>query len=80
MTPEEMQEKILELQEKLTETETERDTLLENNKALTEDVERVRALNQKYFEKLSMQDTPENNEPKEEPVPTCEEFAKTLPI
>lgn len=78
MTPEEMQERILTLEEENKNLTAERDTLLENNKTLNEDITRVRAVNQKYFEKLSMQENPENHDEEEEPAPTCEEFAKTL--
>lgn len=81
MTPEEMQERILKLEEENKGLTAERDTLLENNKSLTEDIERVRAVNQRYFEKLSMQDDSGNDDDEdEEQTPTCEEFAKTLHI
>ena len=82
MTLEEAQAQIIEQKERITELENERDTLSEKNKNLTEDNERIRTLNQKYFEKLSMQtENPENPNKDEEPeVPTCEEFAKTLTI
>lgn len=79
MTLEEAQEQIVTLTERVTELETERDTLSKNNTDLTADLERVRTLNQKYFEKLSMQTLtkPENNDEDKEPV-SCEEFAKTI--
>ena len=80
MTPEEMQERILALEEENKNLTAERDTLLENNKTLNEDIIRVRAVNQKYFEKLSMQENPENKDEDDEPVPSCEEFAKTISI
>lgn len=80
MTPEEMQERILELEEENKGLTAERDTLLENNKTLTDDIERVRAVNQRYFEKLSMQEGTGKEDEDEEQTPTCEEFAKTLKI
>lgn len=81
MTPEEMQERILELEEENKGLAAERDTLLENNKTLTDDIQRVRAVNQRYFEKLSMQEASENDDDEDdEPTPSCEEFAKTLTI
>lgn len=82
MTLEELQEQVTDLTEKLTEVETERDKLLSDNKTLTEDIERVRTLNQKYFEKLSMQslDTGKHKEDDEPDTPSCEEFAKSINI
>lgn len=82
MTLEEAQEQIVNLQNSLTEVTNERDTLNANNKKLTEDLTRVRELNQRYFEKLSAQYVPPGgdtgNDDHEEP--TCEEFARTLKI
>lgn len=80
MTLEEAQAQIIELKEKNTELENEKESLTQQNKALAEDVERVRTLNQKYFEKLSMQTlSPESQkETKEEEIVSCEEFAKTI--
>lgn len=82
MTLEEAQAQIVNLTEKLTEVETERDTLSKNNETLTADLERVRTLNQRYFEKLQAQTlgNPANKEPEDEEVPTCEEFAKTITL
>lgn len=81
-TLEEAQAEIIRLNEALTETKNERDTLSQNNATLTADLESVRKLNQQYFNKLSQQYIPEadktDNDEKE--VPTCEEFAKTLNI
>lgn len=83
MTLEEAQVRILELEEQLEERTTERDTLSQNNTQLSQDLERVRTLNQRYFEKLSAQ-FPGSGDKKEEDdesdAPTCEEFAKTLTI
>lgn len=82
MTLEEAQAQILEQQERITALENERDTLSQNNATLTADLERVRTLNQQYFNKLTafyspQQDKPNNEDPE---VQTCEEFAKTLNI
>ena len=80
MTLEEAQAQIIELQEKNTELENEKETLSQQNKTLTEDIERVRTLNQKYFEKLSMQTlNPEKEKEDDEgEIVSCEEFAKTI--
>ncbi len=82
MTLEEAQAEIVSLNDELTERTNERDTLSQNNKTLTEDNERLRKLNQNYFNKLSaqfpVQDDKKNNEEKE--VESCEEFAKKLTI
>lgn len=82
MTLEEAQEQIVNLQNSLTEVTNERDTLKANNQSLTNDLTRVRELNQRYFEKLSAQYVPPGgdtgNDDHEEP--TCEEFARTLKI
>lgn len=82
MTLEEAQEQIVNLQNSLTEVTNERDTLKTNNQNLTNDLTRVRELNQRYFEKLSAQYVPPGgdtgNDGHEEP--TCEEFARTLKI
>lgn len=80
MTLEEAQAQIIEQKERIAELENERDTLSEKNKSLTEEYEKVRTLNQRYFEKLSMQtENPENPNNENEPeIPSCEEFAKTL--
>lgn len=80
-TIEEAQEEILRLQGVVTELETARDTLTQNNENLRADNERIRTLNQKYFERLCAQDT-SKTEPKdddEEPV-SLEDFARTLKI
>ena len=81
MTLEEAQAQIVELTEKVTELETERDSLFQKNETLTADIDRVRTLNQRYFEKLQAQTLgkPEQ-EDEDEDVPTCEEFAKTINI
>lgn len=80
MTLEEAQERILELEALNTELTNERDTLSLNNESLSADLEKVRTLNQKYFERLSQQDAskPDANDPEE--VKSCEDFAKELSI
>lgn len=81
MTLEEAQAEIISLKEKLTETETANESLSKKVEELTADNERVRELNQKYFDKLTQQysqpDKPEDDEPE---APSCEDFAKTLNI
>lgn len=82
-TLEDAREEILRLQEELTERTNERDTLSQNNNTLTEELEKVRKLNQKYFNKLSAQNSNQEEEEEEEegpPFQTCEDFAKTLNI
>lgn len=80
-TLEEARAEIIRLQEKLTETETERDSYSDKVKELEPELENVRKLNQQYFNKLSAQYS-HSTEPEddEDDVPTCEEFAKTLTI
>ena len=82
MTLEEAQEQIVNLNEQLTETTNERDTLRKNNENLTADLNRVRELNQRYFERLSQQFVPpgSNSVNEEPPEPTCEDFARSLKI
>lgn len=80
-TLEDAQAEIIRLNEVLTETKNERDTLSQNNETLTADNDRLRKLNQNYFNKLSAQYSPqENKNNNEEEVPSCVEFAKTINI
>lgn len=81
-TLEEARAEILRLQEVNTELTNERDTLSQNNKSLTGELEQVRKLNQQYFNKLSAQYSPEpdKTDNDEEQVKSCEDFAKTLNI
>lgn len=81
-TLEEAKAEILRLNEELTERTNERDTLSENNKTLTADLESVRKLNQTYFNKLSAQYSKQDDESSDDDkeIVTCEEFAKTLNI
>lgn len=81
-TLEELQAEIIAVNEKLTQAETERDKYKSENVQLSADLERVRAHNQKLFEKVSNQLLNDDNEDddKEDPAPTCEEFALGLKI
>ena len=80
MSPEELREYIVELDEENESLTKERDTLSENNKKLNSDLERVRSVNQRYFEKLTARNiTPEGETNKEDQeAPSCEEFARGL--
>lgn len=82
MTLEEAQAEIVRLNEELTERTNERDTLSQNNATLTEDNERLRKLNQNYFNKLSAQfdASKDKNNDEDKEVQSCEEFAKTITI
>lgn len=81
MTPEEMQERILELTEQINNLTTERDSLSQENETLRGESENLRTLNQKYFNKLIAQESDtEEKETADEPTPTCEEFALSLNI
>lgn len=78
-TIEAAQAEVLRLQEEVTRLENERDTLSQNNTTMAADLERVRTLNQTYFNKLQAQYSPQ--EEKEEPAPmSCVEYAKNLNI
>ena len=81
-TLEEAQAEIIRLNEVLTETQNERDTLSQNNNELTVDNDRLRKLNQSYFNKLSAQFPNQENKTDDDDkeVPSCEEFAKTIKI
>lgn len=78
-TLEAAQAEIVRLNDVVTELENERNTLSENNRTLTADNERIRTLNQNYFNRLQAQVDPKPDAP-DEPVVSCEEFAKTLNI
>lgn len=82
MTLEEAQAEILRLQEENTALMNERDALSQNNANLSQDLEKVRTLNQQYFNKLTAQySEPAGGEHLvTEEAPTCEEFAKTLKL
>lgn len=81
-TIEAAQAEVLRLQEEVTRLENERDTLSQNNETLSADLDRVRTLNQQYFNKLQAQysdQTGKSDEEEDEPV-SCEEYAKTINI
>lgn len=81
MTLEEAQAEILRLNEELDTAKTERDNYSTKVNELSNDLEKVRNLNQQYFLKLSAQYKPNTEPEDEEPdAPTCEDFAKTLTI
>lgn len=78
-TLEAAQAEIVRLTDELTERTNERDTLSQNNETLTAELDQVRTLNQKYFNKLIAQNTdPDGGQKEEDPAPSCEEFANTL--
>lgn len=80
-TLEEAQARILELEEELAERTNERDTLSQHKEQLTQELNQSRTLNQRYFEKLSAQYSPPDDNPgQDEEPPTCEEFALTINI
>ena len=81
-TIEEARDRILELEGQITELTNERDTLSQNNNALSTELESVRKLNQKYFDRLSAQySEPEEEEEEEKDKPlSCAEFAINLKI
>lgn len=81
-TLEQAREAIVDLQARVTELTNERDTLSQNNNQLTQELESVRTLNQKYFNKLSaqFQDQEGKNDNEDKEAPSCEDFAKTLNI
>ena len=79
-TLEEAQAEIIRLNDQLTERTNERDTLSQNNNQLQQDNERLRTLNQNYFNKLSQQYSEPDKGKEENPPLSCEEFAKTINI
>lgn len=80
-TVEEAQAHILDLNEQIAELTNERDTLSQNNNNLTSELEQVKALNQKYFNKLSAQFQDQEDKTDNEPeVQSCEDYAKTIKL
>ena len=81
-TLEEARAEILRLEEENTGIKNERDTLSQNNRDLSSELEKVRKLNQTYFNKLQAQYQADEGDKgkvdKDEPAPSCEDFAKTL--
>lgn len=80
MTLEQAQERILELEGNVTELTNERDSLLQNNEVLKNNLENARVLNQKLFERVSNSAQTSEDDEDEPDVPTCEDFAKTINI
>lgn len=80
MTLEEAQEQILDLQGQLSEVQNERDSLSQNNETLAAELEKVRTLNQKYFNQLTAQYAPAAPTEEPEASETLEEFAKKIHI
>lgn len=82
MSPEELREYIVELDEENTTLKDEKETLSQNNENLNKELERVRTVNQRFFEKLTAQNVETENKTKDEgeEVPSCEAFARTLNI
>ena len=78
-TIEEAKAEILRLNEELETVRTARDSYSTIISELTGDLEKVRALNQQYFLKLSAQyaPTPQTEDEAQE-AQSCEEFAKTI--
>ena len=82
-TLEELQADIIAVTEKLNQAETERDRYKSENVQLSADLERVRAHNQKLFEKVSNQilgDDKDDDNDNDTPAPSCEIFALGLKI
>lgn len=78
-TLEEAQAEIIRLNEECTRLTNERDTFSHDNETLKQEAERLRTLNQNYFNKLSQQYV--NPQPDPEPqAMSCEEFARNLKI
>lgn len=80
MTLEEAQERILELEDQLAQADITNETLSQHNEDLQRDVDSLRTLNQKYFNKLIAQEEEDGkDEDEEEPeIPSCEDFAKDI--
>lgn len=78
MTLEEAQEQIVELQEQLETANASNETLSQDNENLKADVDRLRTINQKYFNKLIAQDDKTDSDATDEVIPTCEQFAEEL--
>lgn len=78
MTLEEAQEQIVDLQQQLTERTNERDTLSQDNESLKGELEKVRTLNQKYFNQLTAQYAPAADPQPEADSESLEEFARKI--
>lgn len=78
-TLEAAQQRIVELEEEEVQNAANIKTLSDENEKLKNDIENLRTLNQKYFNKLIAQDDSKKIPDEEgEKVPTCEEFAAAL--
>lgn len=81
MTLEEAQARIVELTEENTRLTNDNETLSQNNIQLTEEIEKVRTINQNYYNRLMAQNDGDEGDDGDEPeTPTCEEFAQNLNI
>ena len=76
-TIEEARAEIVRLNDLVTERTNERDTLAQNNETLTNELESVRKLNQRYFERISAQTVADKEDEGGDPQ-SCEDFAKTI--
>lgn len=81
-TIEEARTEILRLEQENTALVNERDTLSQDNKNLSAEIEKVRGLNQDLFNQVRAQYTAPEDKPQEtnEPVLSCVEYAKTIKI
>ena len=76
-TLEEARAEIIRLNDVITERTNERDALQANYDQMTVDYERVRQLNQNYFNRLAAQQAPPTEPDEPEPL-SCVELAKTI--
>lgn len=79
MTQEEMQSRILELEDRERELTAERDALSQNNETLTRDLENARAYNTQLFNRVRQQDDQhggKHDETKE--TVKCVDFARSI--
>lgn len=81
-TIEEARAEILRLEQEVATVTAERETLSQNNTELTEELHRVRTLNQEQFLQLRAQSSKQTDETddEEQEVLSCEDFAKTIKI
>lgn len=80
-TLEEARAEILRLNGELSKAQTERDNYSAKVTETSNELEKVRELNQQYFLELNAQYHPATDpEPDEDEAPSCEDFAKTLTI
>lgn len=79
-TLEAARERILQLEDELRERTSERDNLNQMVSDLDKEMEDVRAINQRYYNRLMQQEKHEDKDEEEKPPISCEEFAATLDI